>query len=65
MLRIAFLGLGKMGYGMASRLINAGHSITVYNRTAARAEPLARLGARVAASPRQVSGAMKKGVPAP
>jgi 3-hydroxyisobutyrate dehydrogenase len=52
MLRIAFLGLGKMGYGMASRLINAGHSMTVYNRTAARAEPLARLGARVAATPR-------------
>jgi 3-hydroxyisobutyrate dehydrogenase len=50
--RIAFLGLGKMGSGMAARLAAAGHVMTVYNRTVARAEPLARLGARVAGSPR-------------
>ena len=52
MLRIAFLGVGKMGLGMASRLLAAGHSLTVFNRTATRAEPLVRLGARVADSPR-------------
>jgi 3-hydroxyisobutyrate dehydrogenase len=50
--RIAFLGLGMMGSGMAARLAAAGHAMTVYNRTASRAEPLARLGARVAGSAR-------------
>jgi 3-hydroxyisobutyrate dehydrogenase len=55
MLRIAFLGLGKMGFGMASRLVAAGHSVSVFNRTATRAEPLVRLGARVANSPRSAS----------
>lgn len=52
MSRIAFLGLGRMGAGMASRLLGAGHDVTVFNRTAARAEPLVRAGARPAASPR-------------
>ena len=51
-MRIAFLGLGLMGSGMAARLVAAGHAVTVYNRTASRAEPLQRLGARVADSPR-------------
>ena len=41
-----------MGSGMAARLLAAGHSLTVYNRTAARAVPLERLGAKVAASAR-------------
>ena len=51
-MRIAFLGLGKMGSGMAARLAAAGHTLSVFNRTAARAEPLAKAGARVADSPR-------------
>ena len=51
-MRIAFLGLGKMGSGMAGRLLAAGHSLAVYNRTAARAAPFERLGARIADSPR-------------
>jgi 3-hydroxyisobutyrate dehydrogenase len=51
-MRVAFLGLGAMGSGMASRLIAAGHSLSVYNRTAARAQPLARLGARIEDSAR-------------
>lgn len=50
--RIAFLGLGNMGAGMAGRLLDAGHEVTVYNRTAARAAALRRRGASVAASPR-------------
>ncbi len=37
-LRIAFLGLGVMGYPMAGHLARAGHTVTVYNRTAARAQ---------------------------
>jgi 3-hydroxyisobutyrate dehydrogenase len=51
-MRVAFLGLGAMGTGMATRLIAAGHALTVYNRTATRALPLAKLGARVEDSPR-------------
>jgi 3-hydroxyisobutyrate dehydrogenase len=51
-MRVAFLGLGNMGAGMAARLLTAGHTLSVYNRTAARAAPLAALGARVAESPR-------------
>jgi len=54
-MRIAFLGLGKMGSGMAARLAAAGHSLAVYNRTAARAESLAKLGARVADSARSAA----------
>ena len=36
--RIAFIGLGAMGYPMAGHLARAGHEVTVFNRTAARAE---------------------------
>lgn len=38
MVNVAFLGLGVMGYPMAGHLAAAGHSVTVYNRTAAKAE---------------------------
>jgi len=41
-----------MGAGMAARIAAAGHTLSVFNRTAARTEPLVRLGARAAASPR-------------
>ncbi len=47
---IGFLGLGRMGSAMALRLLEAGHSLTVYNRSRARAQPLESRGARVAAS---------------
>jgi len=53
MARVAFLGLGNMGRGMAARLLAAGHDVTLYNRTRARAEPLLRHGASVAATPRE------------
>ncbi|HEX6967509.1 MAG TPA: NAD(P)-dependent oxidoreductase [Micromonosporaceae bacterium] len=51
MTRVAWIGLGAMGSRMAGRLLAAGHEVTVWNRTAARAEPLAAAGARVAATP--------------
>ena len=54
-MKIAFLGLGKMGFGMASRVIAAGHDVAVYNRTASKARPLVRLGARLAATPKEAS----------
>lgn len=38
MAKVAFIGLGVMGYPMAGHLVRAGHSVTVYNRTAGRAE---------------------------
>jgi len=53
--RVAFLGLGLMGHGMANRLLGAGFPLTVYNRNAAKAAPFAAAGARVAASPREAA----------
>jgi 3-hydroxyisobutyrate dehydrogenase len=51
--KIAYLGLGAMGRRMAQRLLDAGHEVTVFNRTARRAEDLVAAGARRAESPRQ------------
>src|SRR5438046_9897217 len=50
MAKIAFLGLGQMGTPMATRLLEAGHTLTVWNRTPDRAKPLAAAGASVAGS---------------
>jgi 3-hydroxyisobutyrate dehydrogenase-like beta-hydroxyacid dehydrogenase len=47
-MKIAFIGLGSMGAPMARLLIDAGHDVTVYNRTAAKAQGFAETGARVA-----------------
>lgn len=49
--KIAFLGLGHMGAPMARRLLAAGHPLSVWNRTPARAEPLVADGAGRAGSP--------------
>ena len=51
MTKLAFLGLGQMGTPMATRLLEAGHDLTVWNRTGARAEPLVARGATAAAAP--------------
>lgn len=50
-MRVAVLGLGIMGAGMANRLVLKGFDLTVWNRDAAKAAPLAAAGARVAATP--------------
>jgi 3-hydroxyisobutyrate dehydrogenase-like beta-hydroxyacid dehydrogenase len=55
MSKIAFLGLGNMGTPMAVRLLNAGHDVTVWNRTVQRTTPLADAGATVAASPAEAA----------
>ena len=52
MASVAFIGLGKMGVGMASRVLDAGHRVSVYNRTAAKAEAIVGRGARLATSPK-------------
>src|SRR5690606_16068278 len=44
-----------MGLSMAGHLLRAGHSLTVYNRTASKAEPLIQAGARLAHSPSEVA----------
>lgn len=55
MARIAFLGLGRMGAGMASRLLTAGHDLVVWNRTPGRAEGIVERGARLAATPAEAA----------
>jgi 3-hydroxyisobutyrate dehydrogenase len=50
---VAVLGTGIMGFPMARRLADAGHRVSVWNRSRDKAEPLAQAGARVADSPGQ------------
>lgn len=54
--RLGFIGLGIMGFPMADHLLKAGHSLTVYNRTRAKAAPLAARGAQVAGTIAEVAG---------
>ena len=44
---LGFIGLGQMGQAMALNLVKAGHRVTVFNRTRAKAEALASQGAEV------------------
>ncbi len=53
MVTVAFMGLGKMGFGMAARVFAAGHTVHVYNRTAGRASALVQRGARLFPTPRE------------
>ncbi|MBT9503624.1 MAG: NAD(P)-dependent oxidoreductase [Burkholderiaceae bacterium] len=54
--RVAFLGLGVMGYPMAGHLARAGHQVTVYNRTAAKAQAwAAEYGGTAAATPAEAA----------
>jgi len=52
---VALMGLGTMGVGMARNLLKAGFPLTVYNRTAAKAEIFAGSGARVASTPAEAA----------
>jgi len=56
-MQIGVAGLGAMGSAMAARLLEVGHQVTVWNRTAAKTKPLADAGASVAASPSAVADA--------
>lgn len=53
--RVGVAGLGAMGSGMASRLLDCGRDLVVWNRTAERAAPLTARGAAVAASPAELA----------
>ena len=55
-MKVGFVGLGNMGSVMARNLLKAGHTVTVYNRTRARAEALRADGAGVAGSPAEAAG---------
>src|SRR5258706_654788 len=50
-MEIGFIGLGQMGSAIAANLLAAGHTLTVWNRSPDKAEPLVAKGARLAASP--------------
>src|SRR5579872_3644785 len=56
-MKIGVPGLGGMGAAIAARLIEVGHDVTVWNRTAAKTRPLAAAGAKVAASPAALASA--------
>jgi 3-hydroxyisobutyrate dehydrogenase-like beta-hydroxyacid dehydrogenase len=50
-MQVGFIGLGRMGSPMAANLLAAGHDLTVYNRSKAKAEPLVERGAHLAKTP--------------
>ena len=54
-MKIGFVGLGAMGHAMAERLLDAGHELTVHNRTPAKADDLVARGAVFAQTPAQVA----------
>src|ERR1700761_8015525 len=53
--KIALLGLGLMGSGMAGRLLDAGYPLTIWNRSSDKAKAFADRGARIAKSPREAA----------
>lgn len=55
--KIGLIGLGLMGHPMGLNLLKAGHSLTVWNRTASKASDLVAAGAHLANSPREVAAA--------
>jgi len=54
-MRVAFIGLGKMGTPMARNLLSGGHELVLYNRTRSRAEPFESAGASVATTPAEAA----------
>ncbi len=53
--KIGWIGTGRMGFAMATRLLRAGCDVAVYNRTRSKAEPLAELGATIVDSPAELA----------
>jgi 3-hydroxyisobutyrate dehydrogenase len=45
--KIGWIGMGRMGFPMAERLLKAGHDVTIWNRTRSKAEPLAKAGGKI------------------
>jgi len=55
-IEIGWVGMGRMGFPMAERLVKAGYSLKVWNRTRSKAEPLEKAGAILVDSPADLSG---------
>jgi 3-hydroxyisobutyrate dehydrogenase len=53
--RVGWIGTGRMGYALVTRLLEAGCDVGVYNRTRAKAEPLAELGATIVDTPAELA----------
>lgn len=49
--RIGWIGIGRMGFALAARLLDAGHDVAVYNRTRSKADPLGDRGAKIVDAP--------------
>jgi 3-hydroxyisobutyrate dehydrogenase len=58
-MRVGVAGVGRMGAAIAAHLMEAGHEVTVWNRSAGRTKPLADAGAEVAATPAGLAGAVE------
>src|SRR5215472_496816 len=54
--KIGWIGMGRMGLPMAERLLKAGHDVSIWNRTRAKAEPLAQKGGKVVETLPELSG---------
>ncbi len=54
--KLGWIGMGRMGFSMAERLIKAGHDVTIWNRTRAKAEPLAGKGGKIVDKPADLGG---------
>lgn len=49
--KLGWIGVGRMGYQMAERLLKAGHDVSIWNRTKSKAEPLAKVGGKIVDNP--------------
>jgi 3-hydroxyisobutyrate dehydrogenase len=58
-MHIGIAGIGNMGSTIGARLIEVGHTLTVWNRTAEKTKPLADIGARVAGTPAELASAVE------
>ncbi len=54
--KIGWIGVGRMGYPMAERLLKAGYDVSIWNRTRAKAEPLSAIGGKVVDEPVELAG---------
>jgi 3-hydroxyisobutyrate dehydrogenase len=54
--RIGWIGMGRMGFPMAERLLNAGYDVAIWNRTRAKAEPLVAQGGKIVDRPGDLAG---------
>ena len=58
-MHIGIAGIGRMGSNIGARLMECGHTLTVWNRTADKTKPLADAGASVAKTPAELAGAVE------